>query len=55
MGALFDSAVEFAHGLVEAGGYAGLAAAIALENVFPPVPSEINLPLAGVWWWRRAR
>lgn len=34
--------------LVEAGGLLGLAAAILLENVFPPIPSEVVLPLAGV-------
>ena len=28
-------------------GYPGLALLVALENVFPPIPSEIILPLAG--------
>jgi membrane protein DedA with SNARE-associated domain len=28
-------------------GYAGLAAVMIIENVFPPIPSEIVLPLAG--------
>lgn len=28
-------------------GYAGLVALVALENLFPPVPSEVILPLAG--------
>jgi membrane protein DedA with SNARE-associated domain len=34
---------------VAAGGYAALATLIAVENVFPPVPSEVVLPLAGFY------
>jgi len=33
--------------VLESAGYAGLALLIALENVFPPIPSEIILPLSG--------
>ena len=33
--------------VVEELGYIGLMLMIALENVFPPIPSEIVLPLAG--------
>ena len=33
--------------VVESLGYLGLLLMIALENVFPPIPSEIVLPLAG--------
>ncbi len=33
--------------IVETLGYFGVAALIALENVFPPLPSELILPLAG--------
>ena len=33
--------------IVETLGYVGVAALIALENVFPPLPSELILPLAG--------
>ncbi|MDR5654284.1 DedA family protein [Ruixingdingia sedimenti] len=29
------------------GGYAGIATAMFAENVFPPIPSEIIMPLAG--------
>lgn len=29
------------------GGYAGIATAMFAENVFPPTPSEIIMPLAG--------
>lgn len=34
-------------GVVEKLGYWGLAGLVALENVFPPIPSEIVLPMAG--------
>ena len=33
--------------VMDALGYAGLAFLVALENVFPPIPSEVILPLAG--------
>jgi membrane protein DedA with SNARE-associated domain len=32
---------------IEALGYLGLAFLLALENLFPPIPSEVVLPLAG--------
>jgi membrane protein DedA with SNARE-associated domain len=44
---VFDPVIDLAHELVEAGGYLGLGAAIVIESVFPPIPSEIILPLAG--------
>lgn len=34
--------------LVEAGGYWGVAALMLLETVFPPVPSEVIMTVAGV-------
>ncbi|WP_347757081.1 DedA family protein [Agrococcus sp. ProA11] len=37
----------WAVGLMEAIGAPGAAVAIAAENLFPPIPSEIILPLAG--------
>ncbi|MFE4693775.1 DedA family protein [Streptomyces sp. NPDC056749] len=37
----------WAAGLVEAMGGPGAGLAIALENLFPPLPSEVILPLAG--------
>jgi membrane protein DedA with SNARE-associated domain len=33
--------------VVEHGGYLGLAALTLLENLFPPIPSELVLPVAG--------
>jgi membrane protein DedA with SNARE-associated domain len=39
--------VEFVTDVVERLGYVGLLLMVALENVFPPIPSEIILPLAG--------
>ncbi|MFI1929052.1 DedA family protein [Streptomyces sp. NPDC020330] len=39
--------VGWATGLVETFGGPGAGAAIALENVFPPLPSEVILPLTG--------
>jgi membrane protein DedA with SNARE-associated domain len=34
-------------GLMNALGYAGIALLMFLENVFPPIPSEVVMPLAG--------
>lgn len=34
-------------GFVDGGGYAGIAALMLLENAFPPIPSELIMPLAG--------
>ena len=33
--------------LVSQGGYAGVAGLMLLENLFPPIPSELIMPLAG--------
>jgi membrane protein DedA with SNARE-associated domain len=33
--------------VVETVGYVGVALLVALENLFPPIPSEVVLPLAG--------
>jgi membrane protein DedA with SNARE-associated domain len=38
---------EWVTDVVEALGYLGVAFLVALENVFPPIPSEVVLPLAG--------
>ncbi len=38
---------DFVADVVDALGYLGVALLVALENVFPPIPSEVVLPLAG--------
>jgi membrane protein DedA with SNARE-associated domain len=42
-----DGLVGFVTGLVEKLGGPGAGLAVALENLFPPIPSEVILPLAG--------
>ncbi|MFF7649381.1 DedA family protein [Streptomyces sp. NPDC007983] len=42
-----DRITDWATGLMDALGAPGAGAAIALENLFPPLPSEVILPLAG--------
>lgn len=44
---MFDQIAEWATTVVEALGPIGLAALVILENLFPPIPSEVILPLAG--------
>jgi membrane protein DedA with SNARE-associated domain len=44
---VFDSIAEWVTSVIETLGYPGLTVLVALENVFPPIPSEIILPLAG--------
>lgn len=39
--------VEWVTSVVESLGYIGVAGLIALENLIPPIPSELILPLAG--------
>lgn len=34
-------------GTIEGGGYAGIFFLMVAENIFPPIPSEVVLPLAG--------
>lgn len=33
--------------LIADGGYLAIAALMLLENIFPPIPSEVIMPLAG--------
>ncbi|MEW2383941.1 DedA family protein [Micromonospora sp. NPDC047707] len=42
-----DGLVGYVTGLVERLGGPGAGLAVALENLFPPIPSEVILPLAG--------
>ncbi len=35
--------------VIDAIGYAGVALLVALENICPPIPSEVVLPAAGLW------
>jgi membrane protein DedA with SNARE-associated domain len=42
-----DSITEWVRDVVEAAHYPGVTAMIALENIFPPIPSELVLPLSG--------
>lgn len=44
---MFDWLAVWVTNVIEALGYPGLTALVALENVFPPIPSEVILPLAG--------
>ncbi len=44
---MFDWIAQWVTAVIEALGYPGLLALVALENVFPPIPSEVILPLAG--------
>ena len=44
---MMEAVVNWATSLVETLGYAGVALLVALENLFPPIPSEVVLPLAG--------
>lgn len=44
---LISAFVNWAKDVIEAVGYPGLAFLITLENVFPPIPSEGVLPMAG--------
>lgn len=44
---LLDGLVDWVTSVVETLGYGGVAFLVALENLFPPIPSEVVLPLAG--------
>ena len=44
---MLDDIAGWVTTVVEALGYVGVAFLVALENVFPPIPSEVILPLAG--------
>jgi membrane protein DedA with SNARE-associated domain len=42
-----SSAPQWINGLMDSLGAPGAGLAVALENLFPPIPSEVILPLAG--------
>lgn len=44
---LLDGVAIWVQGIIRAMGYPGLAIVMFLENVFPPIPSEAVLPMAG--------
>ena len=44
---ILDAITEWAQGIIQTLGYPGLGFVVFLENVFPPIPSELVLPLAG--------
>jgi membrane protein DedA with SNARE-associated domain len=45
--AIFEHFGTWAETIVDRLGYVGVAMLVALESVFPPIPSELVLPLAG--------
>jgi membrane protein DedA with SNARE-associated domain len=47
LGEIVEAIVTWAQSLVSTMGYPGLVLVMFLENVFPPIPSEVILPLAG--------
>jgi membrane protein DedA with SNARE-associated domain len=47
LGELIDAVVVWAQSVVSTMGYPGLVLVMFLENIFPPIPSEVILPLAG--------
>lgn len=44
---ILDALVNWAQSVVSTAGYSGLVLVMFLENIFPPIPSEAILPLAG--------
>lgn len=44
---MFQNVVDWVISIMEALGSPGVGLAILLENIFPPIPSEVVLPLAG--------
>lgn len=47
--AVLGAAGEWFQDAVKSGGYPALAGLILVENVFPPIPSELILPVAGFY------
>ncbi|WP_043098358.1 DedA family protein [Kallotenue papyrolyticum] len=47
MSQLVEAIARWVQHVIEALGYPGIVLVMALENVFPPIPSELVMPLAG--------
>lgn len=47
LGQILDAIKIWAESVISSLGYPGLTLVMFLENIFPPIPSEIVLPLAG--------
>jgi len=47
LGNFLDGIKVWVENIISTGGYPGLYFVMFLENVFPPIPSEVVLPLAG--------
>lgn len=47
MTAILDSISEWVQDVVDLLGYPGIAMVMVIENLFPPIPSELVLPFAG--------
>ena len=47
LGTFLDAIKIWVEGLISSMGYPGLGLVMFLENIFPPIPSEVVLPLAG--------
>ena len=44
---MLENLGQWVQGVMSSWGYVGLALLLVLENLFPPIPSEVVLPLAG--------
>jgi membrane protein DedA with SNARE-associated domain len=47
LGEILDALATWAQSIIRSAGYLGLVLVMFLENVFPPIPSEAILPMAG--------
>ena len=47
MSQLLDQLAAWIEQLISTIGYPGIVAVMAIENIFPPIPSELVLPFAG--------
>jgi membrane protein DedA with SNARE-associated domain len=47
VGDVLSNLGDWIKGVIETLGYPGIVLVMALENVFPPIPSELVMPLAG--------